>query len=315
MMPLWTTARRGEACGWALRFGRLAVRRPAGMADADWADERFGGELRLEVLQLSLGATPSRAGRFRAWRRRPNRSRGIRAASAHRRSRPRPAPSRARRRFRTSARPPSGPEFGGASVRPMAGGVASHFGYGNVTGPGNLDRLRRGHRLVFSENGRIPAARGDASVRCGPENEAAVAPGDTGHEVAPRAADGARCRAVAALPARHHSLSSGAPRSGGRRARHGGDRRRTQGDLRVSASLCTQSDDNGAPASPVRDRDDHCPFCWFAAQSATLTAPVVPALPRPIRHLFLTLGAAPQRRPFQSARSKRSRARAPPAAI
>ena len=37
-------------------LGRLAVRRPAGVADADRAHERLGGEPRLEVLQLSLGA-------------------------------------------------------------------------------------------------------------------------------------------------------------------------------------------------------------------------------------------------------------------
>ena len=37
-------------------LGRLAVRRPAGVADADRAQERRGGELGLEVLELALGA-------------------------------------------------------------------------------------------------------------------------------------------------------------------------------------------------------------------------------------------------------------------
>ena len=36
--------------------GRLAMRRPAGVADADRAAQRLGGELGLEVLQLALGA-------------------------------------------------------------------------------------------------------------------------------------------------------------------------------------------------------------------------------------------------------------------
>src|SRR5271166_2182868 len=39
-------------------FGRLAVGRPAGVADADRAHQRRGGELRLEVLELALGAPP-----------------------------------------------------------------------------------------------------------------------------------------------------------------------------------------------------------------------------------------------------------------
>ncbi len=45
---------RGVRMGVVL--GRLAVGRPAGVADADRTRERRGGELRLEVLQLSLGA-------------------------------------------------------------------------------------------------------------------------------------------------------------------------------------------------------------------------------------------------------------------
>lgn len=88
--------------------------------------------------------------------------------------------------------------------------------------------------------------------------------------------------------------------------------RATFGD---SASLCTQSDDNGAPASPVRDCDDHCPFCRFAAQAATLTAPVAPALPVRFDTSSRTLGAAPEPGAFPVSPTKRSRARAPPAAI
>ncbi len=47
---------RGVRMG--VRLGRLAVRRPAGVANADRAPERFRGEPRLEVLELALGATP-----------------------------------------------------------------------------------------------------------------------------------------------------------------------------------------------------------------------------------------------------------------
>ena len=39
-------------------FGRLAMRRPAGVADADRPAERRCGELRLQVLELALGAPP-----------------------------------------------------------------------------------------------------------------------------------------------------------------------------------------------------------------------------------------------------------------
>ena len=39
-------------------LGRLAVGRPAGVADADRALERLGGEPRLEIAELALGPTP-----------------------------------------------------------------------------------------------------------------------------------------------------------------------------------------------------------------------------------------------------------------
>ena len=48
--------RRDMRMGVVLRG--LAVRRPAGVADADRAAERRRGELRFEVLQLALGASP-----------------------------------------------------------------------------------------------------------------------------------------------------------------------------------------------------------------------------------------------------------------
>src|SRR5271165_5166750 len=39
-------------------LGRLAVRRPAGVADADRARERMGCEFGLEILKLALGPPP-----------------------------------------------------------------------------------------------------------------------------------------------------------------------------------------------------------------------------------------------------------------
>ena len=54
MMPLWTSATPSTMCGWALHR-RRAVRRPAGVGDADVPGERLGVELALEVLELALG--------------------------------------------------------------------------------------------------------------------------------------------------------------------------------------------------------------------------------------------------------------------
>ena len=48
--------RRGVRMGVA--FGRLAVRRPAGVADADRAAQRRRGKFRLQVLEFALGAPP-----------------------------------------------------------------------------------------------------------------------------------------------------------------------------------------------------------------------------------------------------------------
>ena len=56
MMPLCTIATRSVAMGWALRSDRLAVGRPARVADADRARQRLGAEPRLEIDQLALGA-------------------------------------------------------------------------------------------------------------------------------------------------------------------------------------------------------------------------------------------------------------------
>ena len=61
-----------------------------------------------------------------------------------------------------------------------------------------------------------------------------------------------------------------------------------------AASLCAQSDDDGAPVSPAGDCDDHCPLCQFAAQAAALIAPDAPALPVRLDTAFRTLGAAPE---------------------
>ena len=58
MIPLWTTASRGEACGWAL----FSVGLPC-VAQRVWpmpivAAKRRRGQFRLEVLELALGAPP-----------------------------------------------------------------------------------------------------------------------------------------------------------------------------------------------------------------------------------------------------------------
>ncbi len=58
MMPLWTTATRSVAIGWAFCLGRLAVRRPARVADADRAVHRLAFEPGGEVGELALGAAP-----------------------------------------------------------------------------------------------------------------------------------------------------------------------------------------------------------------------------------------------------------------
>ena len=61
-------------------LGRPAVRCPAGVADADRAGERFARERCFEVLQLAFGTPARQRARAPASQRRPNRSRGIRAA-------------------------------------------------------------------------------------------------------------------------------------------------------------------------------------------------------------------------------------------
>ena len=58
MMPLWTTASRGEACGWALAsVGLPCVAQRVWPMPIDPA-ERLGGKFRLEVLELALGPPP-----------------------------------------------------------------------------------------------------------------------------------------------------------------------------------------------------------------------------------------------------------------
>jgi hypothetical protein len=50
--------------GMRVAFGRPAVGRPAGMADADRARERLAGEPRLEIAQLAFGAPASKLPAF-----------------------------------------------------------------------------------------------------------------------------------------------------------------------------------------------------------------------------------------------------------
>ena len=56
MMPLWTTASPRGRVRMGVGFRRLAVRRPARMANADRSAKRRCGKFRLQVFQLALGA-------------------------------------------------------------------------------------------------------------------------------------------------------------------------------------------------------------------------------------------------------------------
>ena len=82
-----------------------------------------------------------------------------------------------------------------------------------------------------------------------------------------------------------------------------------------AAALCVQRDDNGGPAAPAGDCDDHCPLCQFAAQAAALIAPIAPALPSRRAVAFLTIGPAPEIGAVPLPPNKQSRARAPPFAV
>ena len=127
--------------------------------------------------------------------------------------------------------------------------------------------------------------------------------------------DSGRRRALA-----HHPAHRQRPSPGASRARLAApdpaaivaELRATFGD---AASLCIQGDDKGAPVSPAGDCDDHCPFCQFAAQAATLIAPDAPVPPVPRDNSFETLGAAPVTGALPVSPTKRSRARAPPSAV
>ena len=66
-----------------------------------------------------------------------------------------------------------------------------------------------------------------------------------------------------------------------------------------AAALCVQSEDQGGPAAPAGDCDDHCPLCQFAAQAAALIATDAPAIQVRLGTSFRTL--APRQR---SARSR-----------
>ncbi len=67
-------------------FGRLAMRRPAGVTDADMTCERRLAELRLRDSSACLRRGGDRYARLPAWQRQRNRSRDIRGASASPRS-------------------------------------------------------------------------------------------------------------------------------------------------------------------------------------------------------------------------------------
>lgn len=87
--------------------------------------------------------------------------------------------------------------------------------------------------------------------------------------------------------------------------------RATFGD---AAALCVQTGDQGAPAAPAGDCDDHCPLCQLASHPA-LVAPNAPALPDRLDAASLTLGAAPETGALPFRPASRNRARAPPFAV
>ena len=81
MMPLWTSATSPVACGWALSVGRRAMRRPAGVGDADRAGQRLARPARCARLtSLPSARGGGRARRHGRCRCPPNHSRDIRAA-------------------------------------------------------------------------------------------------------------------------------------------------------------------------------------------------------------------------------------------
>ena len=106
MMPLWTSATLLGRVRVGVALGRRAVGRPARVADADVAGQRLAGELLLEIAELALRAPAGQVAAAPASPRRPNRSRGTPAASAHRPAAAPPAPGRGCRRCRTSAELP-----------------------------------------------------------------------------------------------------------------------------------------------------------------------------------------------------------------
>ena len=80
-----------------------------------------------------------------------------------------------------------------------------------------------------------------------------------------------------------------------------------------AASLCTQGDDKGAPLAPSGDCDDHCPFCRFSAEAASLIAPDAPALTVRFGAARQVVGAASEPSPVAVRPSKQHGARGPPA--
>jgi hypothetical protein len=95
-------------------------------------------------------------------------------------------------------------------------------------------------------------------------------------------------------------------------ARIAAELRATFGD---AAALCVETDSKGAPLPPAGHCDDQCPLCRFAAESAALIAPELPALPVRLVAACLRLGTAPERGAVPACPAQRNRARAPPLAV
>ena len=82
-----------------------------------------------------------------------------------------------------------------------------------------------------------------------------------------------------------------------------------------AAALCVEVGRKGAPLSPAGHCDDQCPLCRFAAQSAALIAPELPAVPVRLDTACRTLGASPGPGVAPVCHAQQNRARAPPLAV
>ena len=126
-----------------------------------------------------------------------------------------------------------------------------------------------------------------------------------------------RRRACARRPADRHALPAGAGRAGLRRLRHGGDRRRSPGDIRRRRRLLRpyRRQRRAGAARPCNHCDDQCPLCRSIAEAAAFVPPDAPTLPLRVNAGRVAIRAAPDFGAFSACPAQRNRARAPPLAV